>query len=106
MHVGFRFDYTSGEKDRGVAVPEPMELEDLWRSLLSGKPALIRAAWEALDAEERASVRNHLQAMIRDAGWQDGQRRAALAALQCAGENPPHRGTDSAPVRSDRRGGK
>jgi hypothetical protein len=106
MHVGFRFDYTSGEKDRSGAVPEPTDLEDLWRSLLSGKPTLIRAAWEMLDAEERASVRLHLQAMSRDAGWQDGQRRAARSALHCVSDNPPGRGTDTAPAPSARRKGK
>lgn len=65
--------------------PEP---EALWSRLLSGQPDLIRAAWKTLGGEEREIIRHHLQTMARDEGWHPGQRRAALAALQCLDESP------------------
>jgi hypothetical protein len=63
-----------------------MEAEELWEHLLSEKNELILRAWRSLNDEERAAVRRHLQAMSREDGWHMGQRRAALAALQCIEE--------------------
>jgi hypothetical protein len=83
MHVGIRFDYTSGEMERGAALSGPMHPEELWSRLLSKNPDLIRAAWKTLKAEEREIIRNHLRAMSREEGWQAGQRLSAQAALDC-----------------------
>jgi hypothetical protein len=62
-------------------MPEPMEPELLWSRLLSGRPDLIRAAWNALDGEQRAAVRSHLETMAGGEGWQAAQREAARNAL-------------------------
>jgi hypothetical protein len=82
MHVDTRFDYTSGKIIRGERMSEEMDPEAFWGSLLSGDPALIRAAWKKLSAEERQGVRRHLQSMAEEEGWQPAQRRSARAALR------------------------
>jgi hypothetical protein len=83
VHVVIRFDYTSVKMDRGLRMTETPDPELLWSRLLSGKPELIRAAWDALSAGDREEVRRHLRAMAEEAGWQPGQRGAARAALEC-----------------------
>jgi hypothetical protein len=60
--------------------------EELWSRLLSGEPERIRAAWNPLRPEEKASVHAHLQSMAHAEGWHPGQREAALAALRCLSE--------------------
>ena len=60
-----------------------MEPEELWEHLLSENSARILGAWRSMDKAEQAAVKQHLQAMSREDGWNAGQRRAALAALQC-----------------------
>ena len=76
---------------------EPMEPETLWRRLLSGRPDLIRMAWNALDAEERKAVLRHLDAMAGGEGWHAAQRKAARAALLCLERGP----TSGTPGESD-----
>jgi hypothetical protein len=83
MHIGVRFDYTSGKMERGAALSEPMHPEEFWNRLLSKDPDLIRSAWKTLKAEEREIVRSHLRRMAQEEGWQTGQRLAARAALDC-----------------------
>jgi hypothetical protein len=86
MHGGIRFDYTSGEMDRGFRMSDGMGPEALWSRLLSEKPALIRAAWKTLKQEERESIRRHLHAMAHQEGWQPSQRKAARTAEECLKE--------------------
>jgi hypothetical protein len=62
---------------------ETLDPELMWSRLLSGKPDLIRGAWETLGAAEREGVHRHLQSMAEETGWQPGQRKAARAALEC-----------------------
>jgi hypothetical protein len=78
----------------------PMEPETMWRRLLSGRPDLIRTAWNALDAEGRKAVRRHLDARAVGEGWQAAQRNAARAALRCL-ERGPASGSAEEPDPSD-----
>ena len=57
-------------------------LDQFWAELLSGDPIKIRNAWDSLADDERAAVREHLQRMQAEAGWQPSQCESAVAALQ------------------------
>jgi hypothetical protein len=92
MHGSFRFDYTSGKMNRGIAMDEARNPEILWGRLLSGEPALIRAAWKTLNAAEQKGILRHLQAMAAEEGWQPAQRRAARSALRCLESNREEKG--------------
>jgi hypothetical protein len=81
--VSFVFDYTSGGIPRSGKTMEP---EELWEHLLSEKNLLILRAWQSMNEEERAAVKQHLQTMSREDGWHAGQRRAAIIALRCIEE--------------------
>ena len=63
-------------------------LEKFWAAILSEDDAEIRNAWQALDAEQRAALRDHLEQMIADDEFTDGQRQAARAALRVIGPEP------------------
>ena len=55
--------------------------EHVWANILSRDPAIIRAAWNDLNADEQSSVYAHLQRMATEEGWSDPQRMSAQAAL-------------------------
>jgi hypothetical protein len=57
-------------------------LDEFWADLLSEEPLRITAAWITLDAESQGSVREHLQRMVSEDGWQESQREAAQVALE------------------------
>ncbi len=57
-------------------------LEELWGSLLSREPALIRQAFNNLSAEDQSYVLEHLQRMAQEGGWQPEQVKSAKAALE------------------------
>jgi hypothetical protein len=63
-----------------------MEPEELWEHLLSEKTVLILRAWQTMNAEERAAVKLHLEAMSREADWPQTQRRTAASTLRCIEE--------------------
>ena len=68
---------------------ELLSPDALWAGLLSGRQDLIRSAWETLGDAERTVVRRHLRTMASGEGWQEGQRRAARAALEWLDEHAP-----------------
>ena len=59
---------------------------DPWRlhgeALLSEDPARIRRVWEDVTDAEAAAILAHLARMRDEEGWSDGQRAAAVTALQ------------------------
>ncbi len=66
----------------GKNIQRMKEPDDLWESLLSGDPALIRRAWGELTDEEASSVLAHLTRMRDEPGWAPVQQSAAALALQ------------------------
>lgn len=56
-------------------------LEVFWGDLLSEEAPRIETAWQRLDPHEQPPIRTHLQRMVQEDGWTDGQREAAQAAL-------------------------
>ena len=60
--------------------------DDLWGSLLSRQPALIRSVYTALDLASRHVVINHLQLMATQPGWQPQQIQSAKFALEVLGD--------------------
>lgn len=62
------------------------DLQQLWGSILSRQPALIREAWAGLSEEERGSVYAHLERMVSEDGWAEPQRISARAALDALSE--------------------
>ena len=79
-----------------------MEPEKMWRSLLSGRRDLIRAAWNELDSEGQTSVRRHLETMSSGEGWHAAQQAAARTALLCI-EHGLEGGSPGKPDPSDTR---
>jgi hypothetical protein len=59
----------------------PDTLDEFWTDVLSREPAQVRSAMRKLSVDERRSVIAHLRRMVVDAGWTDGQRDRARAAL-------------------------
>ncbi len=58
------------------------DLDELWEALLSEDSARIRRVWEDVTDAEAQAILAHLARMRDDEGWSDGQRAAAVAALQ------------------------
>jgi len=77
---------------RGDADPAsaPLDPEDFWAEVLSANPDRVRRAVAGVPAEDRAAVVRHLRTMTAEAGWQEGQRNRARAALDAIGELPPY----------------
>ncbi len=55
--------------------------DSIWEVLLSREPVLVSAAYKSLQPDEQAVVREHLQKMVTEPGWQPGQRASAQIAL-------------------------
>lgn len=55
--------------------------ESIWEVLLSREPEMVSAAYESLQPDEQAAVREHLLKMVTEPGWQPGQRASAQVAL-------------------------
>lgn len=58
-----------------------LDAEALWAELLSEDPARIRKVWLELDDDEADAVLVHLNKMMKEEGWAEGQRESAGAAL-------------------------
>lgn len=56
-------------------------LDEFWGDLLSEEPLRVAAVWATLDAETKRSVRDHLQKMATEDGWQPIQKQSAQSAL-------------------------
>ncbi len=59
--------------------------EEFWREILSGDERRIREAVGRLAQDERGPVEDHLRRMAMEAGWTEGQRTRARAALEAMG---------------------
>ena len=57
------------------------DLEVFWREVLSGDPDRVRQAIRRLPQTDREPVEVHLKRMASEAGWTEGQKRRAQAAL-------------------------
>lgn len=60
---------------------EEDKFENIWEILLSRQPVKVLAAYESLAPDQKKLVREHLEKMINEAGWQPEQRISAQAAL-------------------------
>ena len=60
--------------------------ENIWERLLSRESDQILAAFKSLTPDEKIAVREHLGKMVREPGWQPGQRISAQAALDAIAE--------------------
>jgi len=58
------------------------DLDEMWEALLSEDPARIRQVWEDVTDGEARAILTHLARMRDEDGWSDGQRAAAVVALQ------------------------
>lgn len=58
-----------------------MNLETFWADIFSKEPVKIIAAMDSLSEEEQQAVINHLQRMVTETGWTEGQRKNARSAL-------------------------
>ncbi len=58
------------------------DLDQLWETLLSEDAARIRRVWEDVTDDEAQAILTHLARMRDEEGWTDGQRAAAVTALQ------------------------
>jgi hypothetical protein len=64
-------------------MPEERDpLEQFWAAILSHQPDRIRTAYDSLDPAERQQLIIHLQRMASEPGWQPGQRKSAVTALE------------------------
>ena len=59
----------------------PLNFESIWEVLLSRDPKQILLAYESFQPDQKKVVREHLQKMVGEAGWQSEQRISAQAAL-------------------------
>jgi len=59
----------------------PLKFESKWEVLLSRDPKRILLAFESLQSVQKKAVREHLQKMVAEPGWQPEQRISAQAAL-------------------------
>jgi len=55
--------------------------ETIWEMLLSREPERILAAYNALPADQKRAVLDHLEKMVSEPGWQFEERISAQAAL-------------------------
>ena len=60
--------------------------DDLWGSLLSRQPSVIRRVFIALDLASRQVVINHMEIMATQPGWQPQQIESAKFALEVLGD--------------------
>jgi len=58
-----------------------LQYESIWEVLLSRDPKPILLAFESLQPAQKEAVREHLQKMVAETGWQPEQRISAQAAL-------------------------
>jgi hypothetical protein len=65
-----------------------MDLEELWQQVFSENAPQVRAAWSALDAEERRAVHDLLVRISADQERASGQREAAQFALEVLAAAP------------------
>jgi len=59
----------------------PLQFESIWEVLLSRDPRRILLTFESLQPVQKKAVREHLQKMVAETGWQPEQRVSAQAAL-------------------------
>lgn len=60
----------------------PLDLENLWKNLLSRQPEQVRAVFGSLRTGEQKAVLAHLKRMAEEADWHPEQRKSAQAALR------------------------